>query len=125
MSRPSRALARTLLALLAVLATLGPSACATARIGARPRVEALPSLKVGQSTAADVLLAIGEPTGKGSARFQPGMPRVEAWSYEYTEIRQGLGSSDADIAIVVVFLQEGRYAGHLWFAGGPLHVGRR
>ena len=122
---PREGLARAAL-LLAALAFPSLVACASTEIiGARPRVESLSGLKLGESTAADVLLEIGEPTGRGSARFRPEMEPREVWSYEYTEARTGLVSMDAKILILIVFLHDGRYDGHLWFGGGPLHVESR
>lgn len=121
------ALLRSALALLAALGgfSIVVGCASTQTLGARPRVEALSSLKVGESTAADVLLEIGEPTGEGSARFRPEMEPRQVWSYEYTRIRSGWGSEDVEILILLVFLHDGRYDGHLWFGGGPLQIGSR
>lgn len=82
------------------------------RFGHPPRVKDLSSLKPGLSTAGDILLTLGEPRGRGLARLSADMtePR-DIWFYEYIET----DSSDINMQILLVFLLDGVYDGHLWF----------
>jgi hypothetical protein len=72
----------------------------------------LDGLTLGESTQADVVLALGEPRGEGGAVVsQEPIPR-EFLFYEYI-------TSDgkrAELEILLVFMAMDRYDGHLWFA---------
>jgi len=82
------------LGLLAVLIGCYP----TFRIGTPPRTNQLDTLKLGDSTKADVLLALGQPQGDGATRFAPGGPTLRTiWFYDYTE-------SDAAVIALKILL---------------------
>ncbi len=82
-------------------------------VGRRPNLDPLEtSLRVGQSSSADVLAALGTPEGKGMAMLPiDAKPRM-VWSYYYEE-----GSMKDDRRIFLfVFLIEDRYDGYMWFS---------
>ena len=84
----------------------------TIKFGSLPRTDHLDSLGVGVSNKADVLLALGEPRGNGVARLSTELAPRTIWFYEYTE---STGSS-IDLKILVVFFDQNKYDGHLWFS---------
>jgi hypothetical protein len=94
----------------AIAALLG----CTSTLGGRPNLEALGSLRRGESGAPEIVLAIGEPTGRGEWQFDPGSAPREVWAYEFSE--RGF-SGDTDVLMLLVLLKDGRYDGHLAFAG--------
>ena len=63
------------------------------------------------ATKADVLLALGEPRGSGGARVSPDSEDEEIWLYEFMRIN----GKKVSLEILLVFLDEGLYDGHLWF----------
>jgi len=79
--------------------------------GARPRVERLGGLTRGVTTRADVLLALGEPRGSGGAVMDPGASPEEIWLYEFVKT----DGREITLHILLVFFDEDRYDGHLWF----------
>jgi len=79
--------------------------------GARPRVERLGGLTRGVTTRADVLLALGEPRGSGGAAMDPGASPEEIWLYEFVKT----DGREITLHILLVFFDEDRYDGHLWF----------
>ncbi len=88
----------------------------TIKYGSPPRTDRLETLKPGISIYQDVLAALGEPRGKGGARFSVDpIPRT-IWFYEYTEA----SGSRIDLKILLVFFQQERYDGHLWFSSATL-----
>lgn len=108
----------------AFLVLLMLSACVTqAKYGVPPKVERLSGLKVGVSKQADVLMALGEPRGKGAARLsdaksqQLGIaPYHDIWFYEYAELKD----SHAYLKFLLVFIDKDTYNGHLWFSSSDL-----
>ena len=104
---------------------LGTTACSidmNIRIGRRPDIAALEQrLRIGQSSADDVLAALGPPNGKGEAMLPIDQrPRV-MWQYNYTEGPVHVeipGETRADPRTLNLFvLFDGdRYAGYLWFS---------
>ena len=92
----------------------------TMPFGSPPRQGALERLKPGQSTAADVLLILGEPRGDGAVRWTPAVSSRKVWYYEYIEA----GSGRADTKILLMFFDQDRYDGYLWFSSASL-VGKR
>jgi hypothetical protein len=88
----------------------------TLKYGSPPKVSSLESLKAGISTKADVLLALGEPRGKGAARFSVIPTPREIWFYEYTES----DGSRIDLKLLLVFFDEEHYDGNLWFSSKQL-----
>jgi hypothetical protein len=108
-----------------------PAACGSvyspARTGNRPDTNLLESvLRLGESTRADVLTALGEPIGRGIARL-PVDPRPNAgtiWSYYYTEYLMGnLLSQDPVNAnrgiFLLVYFEGDTYDGYMWFSSLP------
>jgi hypothetical protein len=102
----------------AIAALLG----CTSTLGGRPNLEALGSLRRGESGAPEIVLAIGEPTGRGEWQFDPGSAPREVWAYEFSEIHKLSGESD--VLMLLVLLKDGRYDGHLAF-GGHFEFGSR
>jgi hypothetical protein len=93
------------------------------RAGNRPNVDLLEKpLRLGESTRADVLTALGEPIGKGRA-FLPIDPKLKTatmWSYYYEE-----GTFEDDRRIFLfVFFDEDRYDGYMWFSSLPKQSAR-
>ena len=99
--------------------------CADVHIcmGTRPDLSALEDvLKIGQSSEADVLDAIGAPSGKGKEMFPIGQKwgtennyhqkQRTMWSYYFE-----LGSLEDDRRIFVfIFFDGDRYDGYMWFS---------
>lgn len=79
-------------------------------------------LKAGQSTAEDVLAALGPPQGKGQALLPMihSTPRT-LWSYYYTDILWRTGEPTADLRglQLFIFINGDRYDGYLWFSNLP------
>ena len=111
-------LVQVLFGRLAALLLIGCIAgCAgSIRWGAAPRVDRLDGLKPGTSTTADVLLALGEPRGRGATRFSPDLPPRSTWFYELVES----DGKNVKLKILVVFIDGQRYDGHFWFASTAL-----
>ena len=97
-------------ACLVLLLFLG--ACVSVKWGTPIPNDALGKLKIGESTHADILLALGQPRGEGVAlaREEP-VPR-ELLFYEYLTG----DSKTANLEILLVFVANGKYDGHIWFA---------
>lgn len=93
------------------------SGCATTmRVGTPPRPERLKELTAGVSTTGDVLRTLGEPRGTGAAHSSLVREPRKILYYEYVEI-EGLRTS---FTMLLVFLREDRYDGHLWFSSAQL-----
>jgi hypothetical protein len=97
---------------LAILTGCAP----TLKYGSPPKVTNLESLQKGISTKADVLMALGEPRGKGALRFSEAPSQWEIWSYDYTEIEGG----HVGFKLLLVFFAEKYYDGNLWFSAKDL-----
>ncbi len=83
------------------------------RMGQAPKIEPLENtLRVGESTSADVILALGQPFGKGRVMFpiDPG-PRT-MWTYYYAEGDM----NDARGLYLFVFFDQDKYDGYMWFS---------
>jgi hypothetical protein len=100
------------------------SAYSRARVGNRPNTSLLESsLRLGESTRADVLAALGEPIGRGMARL-PVDPRPNAgamWSYYYEEdlvrdILSAQPSGESRRIFLFVFFDGDIYDGYMWFS---------
>ena len=86
------------------------------KYGSPPKIDNLPVLKTGISGKADVMKALGEPRGYGAARF-PTAPTVrDIWFYEMSE----LVGSRVNLKILLVFFEQERYDGYLWFSSAQL-----
>ena len=92
------------------LALVFQAGCAL-EFGARPRVDRLGGLTRGVSTKADVLLLLGEPRGAGGGQVSPESSPESIWLYEFTRAQ----GNDVSLEILLVFFDEDRYDGHLWF----------
>jgi len=100
------------------------SACSsTIKYGVPPKVDLLGSLKVGVSSRADVLMSLGEPRGRGAARFsnsaslKHGIAAFhDLWFYEYVET----DGKKVDLKFLLVFMDQDHYNGHFWFSSSEL-----
>jgi hypothetical protein len=104
---------------VAILVSLA-AACSgiQVRAGNRPNIDPLEkSLRLGKSTRADVVTALGEPIGRGRAMLpiDPKLKTRAMWSYYYEE-----GTFEDDRRIFLfVFFDEDRYDGYMWFSSLP------
>lgn len=96
------------LILLSLLAGCAP----TLKFGSPPMTDNLRTLKVGASTPADVLLALGQPRGDGAASFAVDPDPRKIWFYDYVEATGGVTKGK----ILLVFFNQEKYDGHLWFS---------
>ncbi|SRR6266404_238560 len=95
----------------AILLTV--SGCApTVAYGVKPQTDRLSQFVPGQTKAADILLSLGEPRGKGAAHPSPGLPPREIWFYEYVRS----DGKTANLDLLLVFMNGDSYDGHLWFS---------
>ena len=88
--------------------------CMTLQYGWQPPVERLQSLNPGVSTPADVLMALGEPRGRGMVRYIPEAAPRNIWFYEYVET----DGRAVNIKFLLVFFEKERYEGNFWFFSG-------
>jgi len=86
------------------------------KYGSPPRTDRLATLTIGASTTADVLLALGEPRGRGVVRQSLDLPPRTIWSYEYTEAE----GRRIGLKMLLVFFNQDRYDGYLWFSAAAL-----
>jgi hypothetical protein len=86
----------------------------TLQYGWRPPVERLNSLKPGVSTPAEVLMALGEPRGRGIVQYIPEAAPRNIWFYEYMETDR----KSVNIKFLLVFFEKETYEGNLWFFSG-------
>jgi hypothetical protein len=93
------------------------------KLGAPPRTDQLGTLKRGDSTKADVLLAVGQPQGDGMVRFPVKPAPRTVWVYDYTEVKVSLAwaasAKVVDLKILLVFFDQDKYDGHLWISSTP------
>lgn len=104
---------RTLCLIVVFTALTG---CFATKFGAQPEVDRLKTLRPGESKAADVLLALGEPRGHGLARFSAYPEAGEMWYYEYVEVR----GFNVHLKILWVIFNKQTYIGHIWFSSNTL-----
>lgn len=124
---PSRAMLRcaAIVSVLAVGSLVAGCSDVKAVGGTKPNLEALEgTLRIGESSAAEVRAALGEPTGSGMM-MQPidDSPRT-MWSYYYERDRfTGAGGGDSRFetrrTFLFVFFKDGRYDGYMWFSSHP------
>ncbi|MFQ5444149.1 MAG: hypothetical protein ACE5EK_05980 [Nitrospinales bacterium] len=78
-----------------------------------PKIEALANLTQGVSNLEDIRLALGEPRARGMSRWaaNPEIP-LKIWEYQFTKA----GGGQAHLTILLVFIREDHYDGHLWFS---------
>lgn len=86
------------------------------RMGNRPDTDVLEkSLRLGESTRADVRAALGQPSGKGRAMHPFDTKPRTMWSYYYEE-----GDlKDARRIFLFVYFDQDRYDGYMWFSSLP------
>ncbi len=99
---------------LGLVALLG--GCVTIPFGSPPRQARLEQLKQGVSTPAEVLLLLGEPRGAGAVRWTPALAPQKVWYYEYV----ALSTQRIDNKTLLVFFDQDRYVGYLWFSSAKL-----
>jgi len=102
--------------LFAAVLAVGLAGCTSVRYGAAPRIDRLHTLKPGASTTADILLALGEPRGRGMTRIAPDLPPRTIWFYELVES----DGAKVNLKFLLVLVDGQRYDGHFWFASGTL-----
>lgn len=90
--------------------------CVTIPFGSPPRQARLEQLKQGASTPAEVLLLLGEPRGDGVVRWTPALVPQKVWYYEYVT----LGIQRIYNKTLLVFFDQDRYVGYLWFSSAKL-----
>jgi len=100
------------LLVLSLLAGCAP----TIKFGSPPRTDRLKTLRVGDTSTADVLLALGEPRGHGRARFSIDLAPRTIWFYEYSQT----DGRQIALKMLLVFFKQERYDGHLWFSSAAL-----
>lgn len=116
---------RAELARLSVLAAAGALAltltlgCATGptELGRPLPTERLSQLRPGASTKAEILAALGEPQGRGSALL-PTVPVHELLLYE----SDSMDGAKMRMKMLIVFVNRstGIYEGYMWFSSGML-----
>ena len=103
------------LRLCLVAATLWLEGCVSVTYGVQAHTDRLAQLIPGQTRSSDVLLALGEPRGKGAAHLSPEMPLRNVWYYEYVRA-SGLTTMSVDLKMLLVFMRGDVYDGYLWFS---------
>jgi hypothetical protein len=98
-------------ALVLALLVITSGCASTIKVGLPPRTDQLDTLRLSESSRADVLLALGQPQGNGAVRFALG-PSRSIWFYDYTEV----AGKVVGLKILLVFFEHDKYDGHLWFA---------
>ena len=85
--------------------------CLSMEFGYPVAYRALAGLVPGETTHAEILLALGEPRGAGALRVaQYERPR-DALFYEYIKA----SGSRAQVEILIVLMQDQRFDGYMWF----------
>lgn len=86
------------------------------RIGNRPNADVLESsLRLRESTPADVVAVLGQPDGKGRALLPIDSKPRTMWSYYYEE-----GDlKDSRRIFLFVYFDKGLYDGYMWFSSLP------
>ena len=111
---------------LSSLAMLSGCLGKTLDIGTRADTSGLTSLTQQVSTKGDVLHLLGPPSGYGAVRVRNVEGRRVVWYYEH--VRYGAPSfwtatfgatGDFEMQMLLVFFQQDRYDGHLWFEDVP------
>jgi hypothetical protein len=87
--------------------------CATPPIedGRLPPVEELSGLVVGASSVQDVRNALGAPRGSGKVRHSGNVEARDILFYEFVQIK----GDQIGLKLLLVFLKDDIYDGHLWF----------
>lgn len=86
------------------------------RIGNRPNTDLLEtSLRMGESKQADVLAALGQPSGEGNLMLPIDSKPRTIWSYYYQDHQGG----HLRRIFLFVFFNQDRYDGYMWFSSLP------
>jgi len=85
-------------------------------IGYRAPIGSLDRLVSGKSSEANVRAALGYPLGHGAARYTKDQPLRKVWFYEFILMK----GTQIGINILLVFFQDDRYDGYLWFSAKEL-----
>jgi len=111
------------LALVAATALFLMAGCSIrVRMGYHPNIDALErTLRVGESTQSDVVLALGQPFGKGQLMFPTDPKPRTLWSYYYGEGDM----EDARNLFLFVFFAQDRYDGYMWFSSLKEDIARQ
>jgi hypothetical protein len=114
-----RALATALLIASSLLAT----GCISARLEMGRRVDPgllETRLRIGQSTRADVLATLGEPSGRGRGLLPIDAAPKTVWAYYYEEgVIESSELKDSRRLFLWVYLDGDRYDGYMWFSSLP------
>ena len=107
---------RRIVLILGLVVSLGSMSCfpSTVRYGFPTQIDKLNTLTHGTSTSADIVLALGQPRGDGVARSTIEPTPRQIYYYEYVEA--GTYSGKIELSMLLVFVRDGRYDGHLWFS---------
>ena len=108
----------TRLSLIVVIFVFVTGGCGNiqVRIGQVTKIELLESsLRIGESTSPDVILALGQPFGKGRFMFPIDPKPRTMWTYYYGkgDLHDGRGM------YLFVFFDQGKYDGYMWFSSLP------
>ncbi len=112
---------------LACLLSLLAAGCGDSYyVGTRPVTAALETtLRPGKSTPAEVLAALGEPSGRGGVMLPVLDKRArESWTYYFEKghVRAKRGGGldvDSRRIFLFVYFDDGVYDGYLWFSSLP------
>jgi len=88
------------------------SACISVEYGTPLITDGLVSLELGQSTYADILLALGQPRGNGSMHVSQSSEPRDILFYEYIKS----DGKNTELEILTVLMLDQHYDGYLWFA---------
>lgn len=106
-----------------IAAALVASGCISGRIEMGRRVNPGPletKLRIGESTRADVLAALGEPSGRGRGLLPIDAAPKTVWAYYYEEgTLESNELKDSRRMFLWVYLDGNRYDGYLWFSSLP------
>ncbi len=109
--------ARPLAAALACLLSLLAAGCVWT-VGERPVTAALETrLRPGESTPAEVIAALGKPSGEGGVMLPVLDQRArESWTYYFEKGHVEGSDVDTRRTFLFVYFDDGVYDGYLWFS---------
>ncbi len=117
--RPHRLLAFGLV----IVSSVAVSGCISGRMEMGRRVDPArleTSLRIGESTRADVLAALGQPNGRGRGLLPIDATVKTVWSYYYEESTiESNELKDSRRMFLWVYLDGDRYDGYMWFSSLP------
>ncbi len=90
-------------------------------VGTRPVTEALETtLRPGDSTPAEVIAALGRPSGEGGVMLPVLDKRTrESWTYYFEKGHVEGSDVDTRRTFLFVYFDDGVYDGYLWFSSLP------